>query len=469
MLEKIKSIIYRLSWVPLILGLIGYVPVGKLPFWDGLYASIALYFLNPVSDIGNVWVLLAKYTAVIVIANVVLEILGRVYRRLSMWYLRRKPDSTAIYGDCALREILLPNLRHGYYADSDERIEKAAEHIFLFSDDMKNLQFYARHRKELQGRKVYLLLNEIDSFLLRNDGGEDVHYFNLNEMMARDYWKQHHLYGDSLEGYRIAIIGFGAAGKAIFKMGYLNNLYSLHQQIEYHIWGASSYDAAFLKDLNCANKDRIVVHEEPWNEKISGIAQMDRVILTEESDMIQTVQQLLYEAPGAHIHCCSKEGTVFESIYEAGNILSFGDMREILTEENIKKENTYLQAKLFNYDYVLRTRNASLPKDYEQDMEQEWRKLNGFTKGSNIARADHYWIEKRLLEEDPSITEEQLQELEHIRWCRFHYANHWTYGSKDKANRRHDLLVPFEELAKTEQQKDGFYCSALKEEVEKRI
>lgn len=469
MLEKVKSIIFRLSWIPLILGLIGYVPVGRLPFWDGLYASIALYFLNPVSDISNIWVLLAKYTAVIVIASVIFEILGRVYRRLSLWYLQRKPDSTAIYSDSPLGEMLLPNIRHGFCAESDDRIEKAAEHILLFTDDRKNLDFYARHQKDLQGRKVYLLLNEIDSFLLRNDSGEDVHYFNLNEMLARDYWKQYHLYDAALKGYRIAIVGFGAAGKAIFKMGYLNNLYSPGQQIEYHIFGASACDAAFLKELNCANRDRIIVCDETWDSRASEIARMDRVILTEESSMIPAIQQLLYENPGACIHCCSREGTSYEAIYDAAHMISFGDMRTILTEENIKKEKTWRQAKLFNYDYVLRSRGAALPEHYEADMEQEWRKLNGFTKGSNIARADHYWIEKRLIEEDPSVTQVQLQEMEHIRWCRFHYLNHWTYGSKDKTNRRHDLLVPFEDLAPAEQQKDGFYCAAIKEEIEKML
>ena len=53
-----------------------------------------------------------------------------------------------------------------------------------------------------------------------------------------------------------------------------------------------------------------------------------------------------------------------------------------------------------------------------------------------------------------------LGELEHIRWCRYHYLNNWKYGipkngkTKDPQNRLHSLLVPYDQLAEAEKEKD---------------
>ena len=48
----------------------------------------------------------------------------------------------------------------------------------------------------------------------------------------------------------------------------------------------------------------------------------------------------------------------------------------------------------------------------------------------------------------PPETRDALQEIEHIRWCRFNYLNGWTYapGTKDKRARTHPDLVPYDEL-----------------------
>ena len=45
---------------------------------------------------------------------------------------------------------------------------------------------------------------------------------------------------------------------------------------------------------------------------------------------------------------------------------------------------------------------------------------------------------------------DELQEIEHIRWCRFHLLNNWSYapGGKNKVARTHHYLVPYSELAR---------------------
>ena len=55
---------------------------------------------------------------------------------------------------------------------------------------------------------------------------------------------------------------------------------------------------------------------------------------------------------------------------------------------------------------------------------------------------------------------EQLAELEHIRWCRYHYLNNWTYGipengkNKDPHRRIHTMLIPYDRLSDQEKEKD---------------
>ena len=100
---------------------------------------------------------------------------------------------------------------------------------------------------------------------------------------------------------------------------------------------------------------------------------------------------------------------VYEEIFLGENVATFGNMKEILTEDYIKREQLLLQAKMFNYDYALSAEGQHVtdPSAVTEKMENEWDKLNGFFRGSNVARADHYWIEKWKLLDGHSIEEEQ--------------------------------------------------------------
>ena len=104
----------------------------------------------------------------------------------------------------------------------------------------------------------------------------------------------------------------------------------------------------------------------------------------------------------------------------------------------------------------------------EQEMETAWRALDGMKRSSNTARADHYWIEEKLREK--GIREEELWEMEHIRWCRFQSVNHWSYApERDNSRRRHPLLVPYSQLDKKEKAKDGIYDETIRNEIAKLL
>ena len=90
---------------------------------------------------------------------------------------------------------------------------------------------------------------------------------------------------------------------------------------------------------------------------------------------------------------------------------------------------------------------------YEKYGGTPWEKLDAFKRYSNVSSTDYRHVINRLLKEGVSL--ETVAELEHIRWCRYHYLHNWKYGPvTDTARRIHNCLVPFSELSEAEKRKD---------------
>ena len=470
--DRISRIIMRFAWIPLLLGMIGYYSVEGLPFFEALYDTCALYFVNPTTDETNIWIMLAKMTALIVAAGVVLSFLTSVYRAIDRFFMHFFSDSTAVYTDNEVGEKFQDKLKHGFYARIDRRkkVERAKYHILFLDDDTKTLQFY-EERKDSFGKSIIcILVRDMDPFLLNAINREGVRIINIYELMARKFWRRFHLFDvRKKKDYSISIIGYGNIGRAIFRYGYLNNIYSLDQKITYHLWGCDESDSVFLTSLNTMNKDGIVVHSKKWQDDLDEIAKADRVIITEEEYAMQITQEVLYRNQGAEIFYFNEEGRQWGGFYAGNNLTYFGDLDEYLTEEDIKEERLYRLGKLFNYDYSLRYGGSPEDSFDEAEIASEWYALPGFKKASSMARGDHYWIEKRIREEG-EFSEEEFWEIEHIRWSRFHFINHWTYApERDNAARKHNLLVPFEELPLSEKEKDGIYGSITRREIDRLI
>ncbi len=469
-LEKCPWLTYVAALIPYVVACYGYAITGEFTFWEVVYAAVAIYFVNPISDIVNPYILFGEITSVIVTAGIILSVIRYAFAKMEYFFTRFAKDATVVYSDNELGENLAKTLRHGYVVKDTDRPQKVKNHIVMLSDDAESISFYSRNESRLKDQYVYMMMNGLDSTLLKaaDTSEADLHFFNVNDMMARDYWKKNNLYDHGKDTYFIAIIGYGDVGEAIFKYGYLNNIYSTEQNFEYHIWGCEGSKANFLKNLPTENGDRIVIHDEYWDKDMDVLAKMNRVIYTETDKQIELIQKVLYVNPGAEIHCYSTDEISYEDIYDSNKILIFGDMKDILTEDNVKSERLYRLGKLFNYDYSLRYSEREAPDDYNAEVEAEWKKLDGFKKSSSIARADHYWIEKRL-KEDGIMDEddEDALRIEHIRWSRFHYINHWTYAEKrDNALRKHNMLVPYEKLSDSEKAKDGIYDSKVKAEID---
>lgn len=471
--EKFYWLSYVAALVPFMSAFIGYRVIGKLGFWETVYGSIALYFVNPVVDIENEYIVFAEITSTIVVAGIILSVVRYATKRVGYMFVRFYKDATVVYSDNEWGKELLRTIRHGYMVNSIERAERVNNHILMFSDDLNNISFYTNHEKKLRNKNVYMLMQQVDSTLLEaaDDEEASLHFFNIYDLLARTYWRDNNLYDRRKEPLKIAIIGYDQVGIAIFKYGFLNNIYALDQTIEYHIWGCDKFEKLFVSGLNTMNNDKIIVHDGDWDDDIQTIAGMDRIIYTLREHTVEALQRMLYINPKAQIHCYSESLTDFSDLYLSDSLLTFGDIKEVLTEDNVKGEKLYKLGKLFNYDYCLRYAGRKSPENFSEEMEAEWKKLSGFYMDSNVARADHYWIEQKL-KEDGELSEdgEDAWRLEHVRWCRFYFINHWTYAPvRDNEKRHHPMLVDYDMLTSEDKAKDGIYDERIREEISRLL
>jgi hypothetical protein len=480
--EKYPWLPYVIGFIPFITACIGYGYYGGLSFGQTIYASLALYFVNPVYSFENGLVLFSKIAAAFVVAGIILSVIRYAYARISHFFTRFSKNATVVYTDNDLGKMVGDSVHTGYVvtSGSDKKTEsirplkpqRVQNHILMFEDDMDNISFYTGNEKKFSNKNVYIMLRDVDPSLLdkTDKAAANLHFFNIYDLLARVYWKRNNFYDRRHETTKIAIIGFDRVGSSIFKYGFLNNIYSLDQYFEYHLWGWPEAEASFIRNFNTMNQDKIFIHEKSWDEELDALAEMNRVIYTLTENRIDLIQKVLYANPNVQIHCYSNENVSLSDIYASKNILAFGNLENVLTEENIKNEKLYKQAKLFNYDYSLGAEGKAT-LSFEKEAETKWKELSGFHKESSIARADHYWIEKKLIEDgELGENSETAWRIEHVRWARFHYVNHWTYGDKKDNNlRKHYCLVPYDELSYEEQKKDGINSDVLRREIEKFI
>lgn len=456
--------------VPLVLGFVGYHFYGGLDVAGALYAALLLYFANPANDFTNVLIYIAKYSALIASSGIVISIITKAKAVILHIWKNLFKDSTVVFAD-SLEEggMIAGNLKHGYVGNAiGKRVDRAKRVILFYLDDLKNLDYVCQHKTQLRDKEIFIRTNDVDMDLLRphKDRESNIHFFSYPDLVARTYWAENNLYNQIVDmasdkPYKMSIIGYGPIGKALFKRAFLTNLFNLEQSIEYHVFGCPGIEGEFIAGLNTMNKDKIIVYPENEEFNLKQVSGMDRVIVADCNNPLQIVQQLVLYCPGLCIHCFHTGSQKYEYFFGLDTIKTFGNMAEVLTEENVIGEKLQFNAKLFNYDYVYSKTKREKEKPNLTNAELEWNKLSGFHKDSNMARADFYPIEKKLINEGKA-SRAAVRELEHIRWSRFHFINHWQYNEKrDNSLRHHNLLIPFDNLSDEEKNKDDFPCPEI--------
>lgn len=464
--ERIKKMIYWcLVAIFYGMGVAGYL-LAEYNLYDATYFAIHLFFFRA-SYIknSNVLLYLTRILCPMITMTGLFSVLREIFEIVSESVKSGRKNATAIYYDTEkMREV-----GAGFECPvmMKSRVNKKVKsHVLLLEKDVDNFELYKKMETEVREEsKIYIKLEAMESGLLKSG---NICYFNINEIIARKYWQTRNLQKYLVNGnlsMKIAIIGFEALGRNILNYGLMNNIYSLNQKIEYHVWGESRLYRNLLGDFDMMNGDSVVYHEEDWIESLEQLKEFERIIITRGNDL-EILQALLYSCNDAEIDFYNPVGPELVKTCVGKNLTAFGVLQEVLTEENIKTDKLYRDAKKLNYEYVVQYDNKGQytweDDNVEEKMEEQWNSLNGFLKGSNLACADYHNIRLLVMEAFgikkngwSSSEEAMLGEMEHIRWCRYHFVNHWHYAKKrDNSKRVHHLLVPYIDLAKEEQAKD---------------
>lgn len=447
---RIKRIIYTILYIgPFILGLIGYRQACQLNMADCVYESIRLYGMSRQAHDPNVLLTIAEYWAPIMTAWALITAFSqRIYTRIKD-FVKCRCGAMAVYGDNDVAQLVADTDSHGIF-HTQSVCRGAKIHLVMFDDDQKNIAFYNNNREALKGKKVYIKLAHTNPFLLNDSTRDGVYYFNVNDVIARQYWLGD--LGLEKKQARIAIIGSTPLTDKMLNYGLLNNILATDQSIEYHIWGIDDVNKARYEEYvgkgevlnDCNTQDKVVFHDANALDEMSIIKTMDRVILTDEEDL-KLAQLIMQITSRIEIHWFSSREVNFRDLFECESLVSFGSFNELLNRENVTRDNSYIAARKLHDAY----------KDiYDLD---EWEDLSAFKREDNIAATDYNIVRNKLY--DMTVKKTQLEklelcQLEHIRWNRFHYLHGWTKGERNNALKTHPDLVPFRELSETEQLKD---------------
>lgn len=446
-LKKLGMIL--LFILPAIMGIVGYIITDK-SFLDAAYLAVRMYFFDVDTFDNNFLVEISRWVAPVLTVSGLIIILKKVFTKVVDFFAGFLSDAVAIYGDNELKKIAKKNIKHSINVDDNEVMD-VTSHIIMFSTDEQGLEFYKKNKDKLKG-EVFIKLDKNDSFSV---GLDNVKFFNPCEIVARNFWQKNDIRQViKTDEMKIAIVGSDILSRKILTYGLLNNIYTLTQKIEYEIWSDNDCFRNLHGDFETANGDTIKYCDIKSTEMFFRIAEADRIIFTGAVD--NEILSELTKLTKGEIYCYDPLGT-FVNIFDYEKIYAFGQLEKVLTAENIRTDDLYKFAKELNYRYALKYLKEDVK---EPTLESAWNSLDEFTKGSNVASTDYHKIMLIVMREtNKKKVDYTLGELEHIRWCRYHYINHWRFGEtqngrKDVKNKIHPCLKPFCELSEGDKNKD---------------
>ena len=449
---KFLNVLYKI--LPFVIGMYCYYPVfldnggHKFPFLDAVYSSIKLYSGSTEAGIEiNGYLQLARFMAL----AATLSILISAFDKMSDLIKRIKlcgSGSTVVYGDSSYAEYMFDSLSpHLRIRGKDKLVNKASRYLLMFSDDAENLKFYNKNYEYLKNKNVYIMLEDISRQNIENPL---ITVFSISENCARQYWRNY----PAEKNERIAIIGFGHVGEDILLYGLQMNIIDPNQHFEYHIYGDGTNFRREHTELDKMTPDEIIFHDGGVYDyaEISGF---DRIIICgskDENGNIEIASKLLVSAPvNNRVYIYAPNGDIITNFFGNDSLICFGTAKELVSIDMILNEKSMEAAKKQHEFYC--KKYGGTP----------WEKLDCFKRYSNVSSSDFMYTAERLLENGMTI--ECIAELEHIRWCRYHYIHNWKYGENtDSAKRIHNCLIPFSELSEEEKAKD---IEALRSKMQK--
>lgn len=460
-MKKMRKIFIRLGQVlflllPVILGTIGFSRLNGGDIIGAAYTSCRLYGMDAdMPDQINGYVEAARWLAPFATASGLLLLIESLGKKFSNWIKQFNGNNIAVYGNSPTSKFFLENLGRRGIVPLDNQIVSADKHVILFDTDQENIDFYTKNQNLLEGKQIYIHLNEINQLSIKNP---NLHIFSMTEIAARLFWREEPIPFSKIEKgvYRILIIGFSDLGQEVLKYGLLNNIFAPDQQIEYHIFGETYHFFDLHRQLDQMVPDTIIVHDNSPYEEEKLISLADRIVFCDEDR-----QNLMVAGNILAYYNLKPDVELFASIYDKDVLQLIGTeetIKPFAAMENLCTRDYILNEKL-NQD-AIHTHELYNANTANPEWKVEWRDLSAFLRYSNISSADFNEVRRRYLDYYGDKMEHDklvavLTELEHIRWCRYHYMNNWVLGKeKDKQLHTHPCLIPFEELSQEEKDKD---------------
>ncbi|MBO7184960.1 MAG: hypothetical protein J6V34_04070, partial [Oscillospiraceae bacterium] len=340
----------------------------------------------------------------------------------------------------------------------DRELVKAKQYILL-GTEKENLAFYHKNQAVLSKRDVFIKCQSLPS---QASTLAKLHLFCPEETAARFFWDTHCPYGLSVQqGHkmRIVILGFDKLGKELLLQALQNNIFDPNQKIEYHVFGEAGSFYAVYKQLDQIT-DPVTIHSEPWYEKMELLSGADMIVVAQQEAQMELLHDLTMALPEKTVHALLAEPNGAAML---PGVVCFDWVSTAYQPEHILGNRLYAYAKKINLRYA---HLYSGVEENQKNLEQQWNALDTFTRYSNISAADYHSVQLKMIAhegwQDPLEPQclERLAHLEHIRWCRYHYLNNWTYGvpdngkNKDAKRRIHIDLRPYEIMPTSEQEKD---------------
>ena len=450
-------------FLPLVCGMIGLVGQTGEDFLDALYQCVGMYLMNYGDTPPNLWVEIARWTAPLITASGAILAIGALRRMLGSWLRYLRQDSVAVYGTGPAKSVLLKQLGcRG--VDGGQDLVPAHRYILADSED-KNFAFYQEHRQELAERQVYLQCRSLSA---QSNTDPMLRFFCLEENAARLFWRQRGMYKLSCQqGHRLRIVflGFEKLGEELLLRGLQSNLFSPDQSIEYHIFGATERFGAVHRGTAQIG-DPIIFYQEPWYTQLPLLEEADLLLVLEQEGQAKLLEDLLLATTRQEIDVFAGSTLMNSPLAKQQRLRLFAWEQAALNLKIVMDDLLLARAKAINLRYGHLYSGLA---ETAENRESEWAKLDAFTRESNISAADYHMVRLDMLtamglpaaaEQLPPEVLELLAELEHIRWCRYHYLSNWTFGQpengkrKDPVRRIHADLIPYQELTHAEREKD---------------
>lgn len=457
-----KIVWFSLFCVVVISGIYGLMIYEDYDLSNAIFFTLLMFFYNFGEYTTNIFVNIARYGAILLSTTAIVSFFNKFAYKIRDYFVSNTKNSTFVYGNNELSKEFINSSK--YKIINREYYTKADRYVLLMNDD-QNLEFYNNNIENLKDKEVF-----IKNSVLANTIQGKHKFFSLEQIAARKFWEENTLIdlafvnGKAKKQLNIVFVGFNTLAEYVLYEATEINIFDPNQEVNYHIFGDSKefreshinskllnfkyYDESFLEYKKLLNKSDIILFFDSSDRlnKMLGCIEKGNVIYFAKD----TIDKDLYLN-----HKYGKNDSI--------SLSTFNYLQNICTESEIVNEVSLYDSKQLNANY-----NAKQHLYAGLTIDEQWLKLSTFHRTINTACVDYYkfttrkLIEKKLNKNYESISDDEfakqldlLSELEHIRWCNYHYFCNWTFNKvTDRRKKQHNCLIPYDELSQEEKDKD---------------